>query len=138
MENLREFIQETLYLVVTGIAPLLITYMILFLKSKIKEQQEKINNENLNKYITIATDAISMAVLTVSQTYVDELKRQGKFDKQAQEAAKQMAIDKAKSLITEEAKNAVTLLYGDFEAYLNSQIEALVRENKIEVNKGVA
>lgn len=79
-----------------------------------------------------------MAVLTVSQTYVDELKRQGKFDKQAQETAKQMAIDKAKSLITEEAKNAVTLLYGDFEAYLNSQIEALVRENKIEVNKGVA
>ena len=138
MENLREFIQETLYLVVTGIVPLLITYIILFLKSKIKEQQEKIDNENLNKYITIATDAISMAVLTVSQTYVDELKRQGKFDKQAQEVAKQMAIDKAKSLITEEAKNAVTLLYGDFEAYLNSQIEALVRENKIEVNKGVA
>lgn len=138
MENLREFIQETLYLVVTGIVPLLITYIILFLKSKIKEQQEKIDNDNLNKYITIATDAISMAVLTVSQTYVDELKRQGKFDKQAQEAAKQMAIDKAKSLITEEAKNAVTLLYGDFEAYLNSQIEALVRENKIEVNKGVA
>lgn len=138
MENLREFIQETLYLVVTGIVPLLITYIILFLKSKIKEQQEKIDNENLNKYITIATDAISIAVLTVSQTYVDELKRQGKFDKQAQEVAKQMAIDKAKSLITEEAKNAVTLLYGDFEAYLNSQIEALVRENKIEVNKGVA
>lgn len=138
MENLREFIQEALYLVVTGIVPLLITYIILFLKSKIKEQQEKIDNENLNKYITIATDAISMAVLTVSQTYVDELKRQGKFDKQAQEVAKQMAIDKAKSLITEEAKNAVTLLYGDFEAYLNSQIEALVRENKIEVNKGVA
>ena len=138
MENLRQFVQETLYLVVTGIAPLLITYMILFLKSKIKEQQEKIDNENLNKYIAIATDAVSMAVLTVSQTYVDELKRQGKFDKQAQENAKQMAIDKAKSLITEEAKNAVTLLYGDFESYLNSQIESLVRESKIEVDKGAA
>ena len=49
-------------------------------------------NDQLVKYIDAATDAISKAVLTVNQTYVDSLKKQGKFDEEAAKTAKQMAI----------------------------------------------
>lgn len=129
--DIKQGIQDVLYLIITGILPLLITYGILFLKVKIKEQEKKLENDQLVKYIDAATDAISKAVLTVNQTYVDSLKKQGKFDDEAAKTAKQMAIDKAKALITEDSKTAIETLYSDFEAYLNDAIEELVRENKI-------
>lgn len=129
--DIKQGIQDVLYLIITGILPLLITYGVLFLKVKIKEQEEKLENEQLVKYIDAASDAISKAVLTVNQTYVDSLKKQGKFDAEAAKIAKQMAIDKAKTLITENSKAAIETLYSDFGAYLNDAIEELVRENKI-------
>lgn len=128
--DIKQNVQEILYLIITGIVPLLITYGIIFLKVKIKEQEKKLENDQLIKYIDAATDAISKAVLTVSQTYVDTLKKEGKFDAEAQKTAKQMAIDKAKTLITAESKAAIETLYTDFEAYLNDAIESLVKENK--------
>lgn len=131
--DIKQGIQDVLYLIITGILPLLITYGVLFLKVKIKEQEKKLENDQLVKYIDAATDAISKAVLTVNQTYVDSLKKQGKFDEAAAKAAKQMAIDKAKALITENSKKAIETLYSDFEAYLNDAIEELVRENKFTV-----
>ena len=129
--DIKQGIQDGLYLIITGILPLLITYGILFLKVKIKEQEKNLENDQLVKYIDAATDAISKAVLTVNQTYVDSLKKQGKFDEEAAKTAKQMAIDKAKALITEDSKTAIETLYSDFEAYLNDAIEELVRENKV-------
>lgn len=131
---IKQNIQEVLYLIITGILPLLILYAITFLKVKIKEQEEKLNNEQLTKYIDAASNAISKAVLSVSQTYVDTLKKQGKFDEMAQAEAKQMAIEKAKELITIDSQLAIETLYNDFESYLNDAIESLVRENKIEIN----
>lgn len=130
--NIKQDIQDVLYLIITGVLPLLITYGVLFLKVKIKEQEKNLENDQLVKYINAATDAISKAVLTVNQTYVDSLKKQGKFDAEAAQKAKQMAIDKAKALITEESKTAIETLYSDFESYLNDAIEEIVRENKIE------
>ena len=59
------------------------------------------------------------------------MKKEGKFDAETQKTAKQMAIDKAKALITEDSKAAIETLYSDFEAYLNDAIEELVRENKV-------
>lgn len=129
--DIKDGIQDILYLIITGILPLLIVYATTFLKVKIKEYEEQLNNDQLNKYIDTATDAISKAVISVNQTYVDTLKKQGKFDAESQAKAKQMAIDKAKELITEDSKEAINTLYNDFEAYLNDAIEALVRENKI-------
>ena len=129
--DIRKEIQDIIYLIITGIMPLLIMYAMTFLKVKIKEYQKNLDNDQLNRYIYAATDAITKAVISVNQTYVDTLKRQGKFDTEAQSKAKQMAIDKAKELITADSKAAINTLYNDFEAYLNDAIEELVRENKL-------
>lgn len=129
--DIKKEIQDIIYLIITGIMPLLIVYATTYLKVKIKEYQSNLDNDQLNKYIDAATDAITKAVISVNQTYVDALKKQGKFDAEAQATAKQMAIAKAKELITADSKAAIDTLYNDFEAYLNDAIEALVRENKI-------
>lgn len=133
--NTKELIQQVLYIFVIAILPLLTKYIVTYLNVKVKENINKIDNDKLEQYVEAAIDAISMAVLTVNQTYVDELKRAGKFTKEAQETAKKMAIAKAKKLITNNSKVAIETLYNDFNEYISNSIEAMVRENKIETNE---
>lgn len=129
----KEFIQQLMYLVITGILPFVTVYFANYVKSIIQKNSEKAENEQLQSLISYAGEAISVAVMTVSQTYVDTMKTQGKFDKEAQAIAKQMAIDKAKELISKEMKSAIETVYTNFDAYLDNYIETIVRESKIEV-----
>lgn len=84
----------------------------------------------VRKYVDLASDAVTKAVQTTFQTYVDALKAQGKFDKEAQLTALQKAKDTATALITDEAKRVIAEAYGDFDKWLASTIETLVREDK--------
>ena len=129
----KEFIQQLMYLVITGILPFVTVYFANFVKSIIQKNKDNIENEQVQNLIDYAGEAISVAVMTVSQTYVDTMKRQGKFDADAQAIAKQMAIDKAKELISREMKSAIESVYTNFDAYLDNYIETVVRESKIDV-----
>lgn len=129
----KEFIQQLMYLVITGILPFVTVYFANYVKAIIQKNSEKVENEQIQSLINYAGEAISVAVMTVSQTYVDTMKTQGKFDKEAQAIAKQMAIDKAKELISKEMKSAIETVYSNFDAYLDNYIETIVRESKIEV-----
>lgn len=131
--SFKEFIQQLMYLVITGILPFVTVYFANYVKSIIQKNSDKATNEQIQSLINYAGEAISVAVMTVSQTYVDTMKTQGKFDKEAQIVAKQMAIDKAKELISTEMKSAIETVYTNFDAYLDNYIETLVRESKIEV-----
>lgn len=129
----KEALHELLYVLIVIVLPLLVRYVVVYLNVKTKEYSEAMENETLRKYVEDANNIIASIVLSVSQTYVDAMKKAGKFTPQAQEIAKQMAMQKARELISEASKNAIITLYNDFEDYVNSQIEALVRQTKIEV-----
>lgn len=129
----NEALHELLYVLIVIILPLLVRYVVVYLNVKTKEYSERLENETLRKYVEDANEVIASIVLAVSQTYVDAMKKAGKFTPEAQEIAKNMAIQKAKELISEASKEAIITLYNDFEAYINNQIEALVRETKIEI-----
>lgn len=129
----KEFIQQLMYLVITGILPFVTVYFANFVKSIIQKNKDNIESEQVQNLIDYAGEAISVAVMTVSQTYVDTMKHQGKFDAEAQAIAKQMAIDKAKELTSREMKSAIESVYTNFDAYLDNYIETVVRESKIDV-----
>ena len=131
----NEMLLNVLYVCLTVIMPILVRYIIKYITTVIATATEKIEDAKLRDYVYYATDVVNNCVLDVCQTYVDSLKSAGKFDKEAQVTAKQMALDKAVALITSEAKQAVSILYGDFNAWIDSIIEASVRENKLSVNK---
>ncbi len=78
----------------------------------------------------MALSAVNDAVLTISQTYVDSLKKSGKFDIEAQNLAKNKAIDTATALMTEDVRKAIDKMYGDFNLWLDTAIESSVKENK--------
>ena len=93
------------------------TQLIKFINSKIK------NNE-LAKQLATATTIVTNAVRVVFQTYVDALKKNGSFDKEAQVEALTRAKNIALSQITEETKSYIEDNYGDFNNWLTIQIEA--------------
>lgn len=131
--TLEIVLKMILYILITGCLPIIVKYLVSATSAKIDEIQTTTKLSaytQLNKYIDIAQSAIKTAVSSVSQTYVDTLKELGTFDATAQETAKTNAISIAKSLIIKDVKNAITILYGDFETYLDNSIEEMVKTLK--------
>lgn len=108
----------------------LTTYLVVYLKDKSRQLQEKVDNDLADKYIQMLTDTICVCVIATNQTYVESLKKQGKFTKEAQEEAFQKTLDAVLGILSEEAKEYLTTIYGDLNAYIKQMIEAQVNQNK--------
>lgn len=76
------------------------------------------------------TEAVTTAVTYTSQTHVDVLKKGGIFDKEVQMEALQKSKDKTLFLPSTSARHALADIYGDFDAYLETKIEAEARAQK--------
>ena len=129
----NEVFNYVLYTVLTVILPVVATYIVNLIKAKIKESNiisESVENENVAKLIEGALSDVMDSVLYINQIYVDALKAEGKFDKEAQTTAFSKAYEEALRLISDEAKLAITKLYGSFEKWLEVKIESSVRVAK--------
>ena len=77
-------------------------------------------------------DRFINAVIAVNQTYVDSLKEQGQFNKEAQEIAFKRVFETVVTTLNEEAYNYLNETIGDLNNYITTLIEAAVKENKTE------
>jgi len=127
---MKEILTTLVQVVVIPAIPVLVTYLVKYLKAKADQTTTKINNELIRAYLQEATDAVLQAVTYTAQTYVDTLKKQGKFDKEAQHTAFNTAKDIALKLLTDEAKQMIEDLYGDLMLWLETKIEQTVKEQK--------
>ena len=79
------------------LAPLIIaisSFLIALIRQQTSKIEEKIKDEKAKRMLEIAENVVSQAVATVSQTYVDGLKKDGIFDTDAQKEAFEMSKDK--------------------------------------------
>lgn len=127
---MKELLITLIQVVIIPAIPVLVTYLVKFLKAKAEQTTTKIDNEMVRTYLQEATDAVLQAVTYTTQTYVESLKKQGKFDKAAQTQAFNTAKSVALKLLTEEAKQMITDLYGDLTVWLDTKIEQTVNEQK--------
>ena len=127
---MKEILTTLVQVVVIPAIPVLVPYLVKYLKAKAEQTTTKINNELVRTYLQEATDAVLQAVTYTAQTYVDTLKKQGKFDKEAQQKAFNTAKDIALKLLTDEAKQMIEDLYGDLMLWLETKIEQTVKEQK--------
>lgn len=104
--------------------------LIQYIKSKSSEAIAAADNEQAKKYIALLDNTITSCVLATTQTYVDSLKKQGKFDAEAQKIAFEMTYNAVLDVLTEDAKNYLTAFYGDLGAYMTNKIEAEVKNTK--------
>lgn len=97
-----------------------------------KSAEIAVNQENavVSKYITLLSETITDCVIATNQTYVDALKEENAFDKEAQAIAFQKTFDAIMAVLSDDAKEYLTHIYGDLTAYITARIEAEVKANK--------
>ena len=76
------------------------------------------------------TETICACVDETNQTYVDALKASGSFDVEAQKQAFMMCKDAVMKILSNEAKDYLASIYGDLDKFIESMIEAQVKQAK--------
>lgn len=116
-----------------AIIPLLIAltgYLVAFIKSKTKEITDRTENDKADKYIYMLSNTITKCVTATNQTYVDSLKKDNAFSKEAQQEALKMTADAVLAILSDEAKAYLPTIVGDLNTYIFTQIESEVNRLK--------
>ena len=129
--NWSELISNIFQVCLLPLLGILTRYLVAFIAMKSEEMKQKTNNEIAQKYLQMATDTITACVIATNQTYVESLKAQGKFDKEAQEVAFNKTLEAVLALMNDEVKEYITEVFGDLNTYLTTQIEAAVNGTKV-------
>lgn len=108
----------------------LTVYIVKFIQKKTQELNSKNENELMNKYLTMLSNTIIDCVIATNQTYVESLKKQGKFDLEAQKIAFEMTYNAVINVLSSDAKTYLSNIYGDLNKYITNMIEAEVNKNK--------
>lgn len=119
---------------------ILTTYAVAFLKAKKEEILAKIatnktqeEKELASKYLNMVEKTVTDCVMATNQTYVDSLKQEGKFDAEAQKTAFNKTLDAVLAILTDDAKEYLTQIFGDLNVYLTNLIESQVKINKASI-----
>lgn len=86
----------------------------------------KTKSEKATAIIKEANDIVMNAVKCVLQTYVDSLKKEGKFDEASQFLALSKAKEKAMEQMSDDTKAFVEKNYGNLDSWLTMSIEATI------------
>lgn len=115
----------------------LTAFAVAFLKAKKEEILAKIATNKTQeekdlaaKYLDMVEKTVASCVMATTQTYVDSLKQEGKFDADAQKIAFNKTMDAVLAILTDDAKNYLTQIFGDLNIYLTNLIESQVKINK--------
>lgn len=129
--NWSELISNIFQVCLIPLLGILTKYLVAYIAMKSEEMQKQAKNELAQKYLQMAGETIMACVIATNQTYVESLKAQGKFDKEAQEIAFNKTLESVLTLLNDEVKEYITEVFGDLNAYLNTQIEAAVNGTKM-------
>lgn len=129
---MKEFMFTLLQGILSVAIPLATAYLVTFLKKKSAQVQAQTENEKAQQYVGEITNAVTTAVTATSQTYVDALKANNAFTKEAQLEALSKAKDTALSILSPAAAQFIVEVYGDLNTYLTAKIEETVRVQKTE------
>lgn len=125
-----EIIQDIWQICIIPILGILTAFVVKFLKIKSEEIIGKVDNDIAEKYIRLITETITNCVIATNQTYVDSLKKDGKFDEEAQKTAFKKTLNAVLAILSEDAKVYIKETTGDLNTYLSQMIEAEVNKNK--------
>ena len=125
-----ELINQLFEIVIIPLLGALTIYVVKWINVKTKKISKETDNETLNKYLKMLSETITKCVVATNQTYVETLKKQGKFDEEAQKIAFQKTYEAVIAIINDDAVEYLTAAVGDFETCLMESIEAEVNENK--------
>ena len=128
MEFLNELLPIIFMCVVIPALGILTTVIVTYIQKKKEELKNSIDNEQLYKYVSMLADTVCTCVVATNQTYVNALKKQGKFDAEAQKEAFRRTYEAVMGILSDEAVKYLTVFYGDLQVAVTSLIEKEVAE----------
>lgn len=117
--NFQTILLSTLGTILTALATWGVERLIAWLNTKIKGQKAL-------TYLNNAISVVTSVVKATYQTYVEALKNENMFTKEAQEQALNKAVEQAKTTMSAEVKNFITENYGDLTEWIKLQIESAI------------
>ena len=91
---------------------------------------QKIQNQKASKALSEAVELVVNAVKATQQEYVDELKKAGTFDADAQKNALEMAIKKVRANMSVETKKYLTANADDLNSWISDVIHSVIYDMK--------
>ena len=119
MNEVWKIILSAIGILVTGLMTWLVAVITNWFNSKIKDKK-------VAKFMSDITEIVFNGVSCVFQTFVDSLKKANKFDKQAQEEAKQKAFTIIMTQLTPELQEYIQSNFGDVQTYIMNRIESTI------------
>ena len=116
--------------------PLLITIIticICTMTSKIAKNAAESAPSKYSEIIYGLENVVNKAVITTNQTFVNELKKQGKFDKEAMEAAYNKTFNSIVASLSQSFFEYIDKENVDIDTLLKNMIETSVDWNKIKI-----
>lgn len=120
----------------TVIIPLLIAltgFIIKWVNAKAKELKEKAADNRYYLYIDILQELVTKTVTMVNQTYVDELKKENAFTKEAQIEAFNKVYETVLSSLSEDVYTYLEQIIGNLSDYITVLIESSVKQQKQQI-----
>jgi hypothetical protein len=106
------------------------TVLVAFVKQKMAESRERIDNDLVNKYLGMLEMTIVDCVKATNQTYVDALKDKNVFDAEAQKHAFELTKNAVIKILSDDAKIYLSHALGDLDAIIDEKIEATIKDVK--------
>lgn len=126
--------QETMNLIITMVVVPVLATLVPMAVSAINAYARRVKNEvtdqRLHKYIDIAEDAVETAVVSVYQTFVSTLKKEGAWNEDTQKIAFEEAKNKALAIMGVTTKAVLEEVYADFDSWINNKIEFYVSASR--------
>lgn len=91
---------------------------------------QKIQNQKASKALSEAVELVVNAVKATQQEYVDELKKAGTFDTEAQKIALEMAIKKVRANMSAETEKYLTANADDLNDWIADMIHSVIYDMK--------
>ena len=125
-----EIVKDILYILVTVAVPALTTSLCKFLYTKWTEGKVRIKNEKISNTLDNVVNMVLDAVEATNQVFVDELKKNGEFTETSALEAFNITKEKVLDMLSDDAAAIIVQVYGDLDIYIDTLIEATVRQLK--------
>ena len=119
MEQFWTIFWSAIGVILMGLATWVSTFVTSWLSTKIKDKKLQALATKLNEIVT-------RAVMTITQTYVESMKKKNAFDEKAQKEALNKCLAIINTQLTQELKDYVEENFGDLQSYLLTLIESTI------------
>lgn len=125
-----EYLDELMKMVAIPLLTAITAYVIALINAKRKQLIEATENDKYDVYINLLLDTVTKCVSATSQTYVETLKKENAFTKEAQVEAFNKTKTAVLDILSEDAVKYLTTAVGDLDSLLQALIEAEVKSQK--------